>query len=275
LKISVVIPTYNRASFLLNAIKSIQNQTYKVDEIIVVDDGSKDETKNLLQSLHVNYIFQENKGVSSARNKGIKEAKNEWIAFLDSDDIWEKDKIQEHVNFHHNNPSFLASFTDERWIKNDKEINLKKHQKKEQPTFLNSLRSCKIGTSTFFAHKNIFETVGYFDESLQVCEDYDLWLRILLLYPIEFIDKKLTQKHAKALNQLSFTTPFLDLYRIKALLKHQNTKYEKEIIKELDYKLRILYKGALKHNNTKILRFCNETHKRLDGKFRTNLYQNV
>jgi glycosyltransferase involved in cell wall biosynthesis len=263
MKISAIIPTYNRSQFILDAIKSIQNQSFQVDEIIIIDDGSNDETKSLLQSLHVTYIFQANNGVSSARNRGIQEAKNEWIAFLDSDDTWEKDKIQAHINFHKNNPFFLASFTDEIWIKNDKEVKLKRHQKKEQPTFLNSLRNCKIGTSTFFAHKSIFETVGYFDESLVACEDYDLWLRILLSFPIGFIDKKLTKKHAKALNQLSFTTAFLDTYRIKALLKHKNTKYEKEVIEELEYKLHILQKGALKHNNTKLLQFCDNIQKKI------------
>ncbi len=242
MKISVIIPTYNRARFVLKAIKSIQNQSLHVEQIIVVDDGSTDDTKELLQNENILYIYQKNRGVSSARNLGIKNAKHEWIAFLDSDDLWHKDKMEEQVALHVDNPNIKASFTDERWIRNGKIVNKKKHLKKEEPTFLNSLRTCKIGVSTFFAHKSIFDEVGLFDENLCVCEDYDLWLRILLEYQIKLIDKELITKQAGHCNQLSFTTPLIDSYRIKALKKHLNSKYKIDVIKEIEYKSKILQK---------------------------------
>ena len=94
MKISLIIPTYNRANLIENTLLSVFNQTIKVDEIIVVDDGSTDNTKQILEQYDIKYIFQENQGVSSARNTGIKRAKNEWICFLDSDDIWEHNKIE-------------------------------------------------------------------------------------------------------------------------------------------------------------------------------------
>jgi len=246
MNISVIIPTYNRASFILQAIKSVQNQSLHVSEIIVVDDGSTDNTKELLKNEDIIYIYQKNSGVSTARNQGIKEAKHEWIAFLDSDDIWHKNNIEEHVALHVKNPELKASFSDELWIRNGKVVNKKKHLKKEEPTFLNSLRSCKIGASTFFVHKTIFEEIGLFDENLEVCEDYDLWLRILKKYTIKLINKELITKQAGHENQLSFTAPLIDSYRIIALQKHLNSKYEKDVSIEINYKKSILENGAKK-----------------------------
>ncbi len=244
--ISVIIPTYNRANFILKAIRSIQNQSLHVKEIIVVDDGSTDNTKEVLQNEEIKYIYQQNSGVSSARNLGIQKAKYEWLAFLDSDDTWCKDKIKEHVSLHVNSPELKASFSDEIWVRNGKIINKKKHLKKEEPCFLNSLRTCKIGVSTFVVHKSIFEDIGVFDETLKVCEDYDLWLRILRKYEIKLIDKELITKQAGHENQLSFTTPLIDTYRIKALKKHINSEYKKNILEEITYKSDILENGAKK-----------------------------
>ena len=246
MKISVIIPTFNRADFILQAIKSVQNQSISVDEIIVIDDGSTDGTKELLKDENIVYIYQKNSGVSAARNQGIKKAKCDWLAFLDSDDLWHKDKIKEQVALHVNNPTLKASFTDEKWIRNGKIVNKKKHLRKEEPTFLNSLRTCKIGVSTFFVHKCVFDEVGLFDENLKVCEDYDLWLRILQKYPIKLLNKELITKQAGHQNQLSFTTSLIDNYRVVALTKHIQSEYKKEISQEIEYKETILKNGAKK-----------------------------
>lgn len=249
MKISVVIPTYNRAVFLTRCIQSVLNQTVQVHEILVVDDGSTDNTKEILSTLPISYIYQANKGVSSARNLGILNAKSEWIAFLDSDDCWDERKLECHMTLHNTKKDILASYTDELWIRNDKIITPKTHQQKEHPTFLNSLRLCKIGASTFFCHKSVFNAVGYFDESMKACEDYDLWLRILEHFPIYFINEKLTTKYAGHQNQLSFETPLIDTYRIQALQKHLNGLHAKLVVEELIYKITILLNGARKHNN--------------------------
>ncbi len=246
MKITTIIPTHNRAKFILQAIKSIQNQSVHVDEIIVVDDGSIDNTKELLKNENITYIYQKNSGVSSARNRGIKEAKYRWLAFLDSDDIWHKEKIKEHIFLHVNNSDLLASFSDEKWIRNGKIVNKKKHLKKEEPTFLNSLRTCKIGVSTFFVNKSMFDEIGLFDETLKVCEDYDLWLRILKKHKIKLINKELITKQAGHENQLSCTTPLIDSYRIKALEKHTKSMYKEDVFKEIKYKKSILENGAKK-----------------------------
>lgn len=149
------------------------------------------------------------------------------------------------------------------WIRDEKIINPKNHQKKEEPTFLNSLRLCKIGASSFLSHKSLFEKVGLFDEDLVACEDYDLWLRILKLYPIKYLDLKLVNKYAGHENQLSFTTSFIDIFRIKALKKHLLSPYEKEVKEEILYKASILEKGALKHNNQTLQRYLKELYETL------------
>ncbi|MEA3512624.1 MAG: glycosyltransferase family A protein [Campylobacterota bacterium] len=252
MKISVIIPTYNRAGFLKKTIQSILNQTYKVNEIIIVDDGSTDTTKDILKQFENNiiYIYQNNSGVSSARNKGLKYAKNDWICFLDSDDIWEKSKIEKQVYFHKNNKKIYISHTDELWLFNDKIIKQNKQQQKPSGfCFEENIPLCKIGASTVMINKKVFDDIGLFDENLIACEDYDLWLRVLLKYELGYIDEKLIQKIAGHKGQLSFQTPLIDKYRIEALLKHTNTKYQDKIKEEIIKKSDILIKGAKKHNN--------------------------
>jgi len=250
MKISVIIPTFNRANFLFKTITSIINQTSKVDEIILIDDGSTDNTKQICEKFDIKYIYQKNKGVSSARNKGIKISKNNWIAFCDSDDIWEKNKIEQQMKFHQANKDILISHTNETWKFNNKIIKKKKFQQKTSGfCFLDNIDSCKIGTSTLLVHKLILDDVGYFDESLKACEDYDLWLRILKKYQLGYIEDELITKIAGHKGQLSFETPMMDIYRIKALLKHKNSKFQQEVKKQLLKKLDIVITGAIKHNN--------------------------
>mgnify|MGYP005989041965 CR=1 FL=1 len=256
MKITVIIPTYNREKLLDKTIHSVLNQSLSVDEIIIVDDGSVDNTKNLVDSFNnekVKYIFQTNKGVSSARNTGIKSASNPWICFLDSDDIWNEDKIQKQINFHTDNPHILFSHTDELWMFNNKIIKQKKHQLKPSGfCFEENIPNTLIGASTIMIHKKIFDDVGLFDESLIACEDYDLWLRILSKYELGLIDEKLITKIAGHDNQLSFSTKLMDKYRISALQKHLNSPYKNAIIQEIVKKCDILIKGAIKHNNKEI-----------------------
>ncbi len=259
MKISVIIPTFNRAEHLPKAIRSVLDQTIKADEIIVVDDGSNDNTKNILQDYPIKYFYQKNKGVSSARNKGIELAANDWICFLDSDDIWECNKLEKQITFHKQNHDILFSYTDETWLFNGKTIKQKAHQqKKDKTTFTTHLPNTFIGTSTVMLNKSILDTIGNFDTNLIACEDYDLWLRILLKHQVGYIDDKLIQKIAGHEGQLSFETPLQDKYRIQALLKHINSPYKDEVINELIKKCNILIKGAVKHNNQKIQNYYQE-----------------
>jgi glycosyltransferase involved in cell wall biosynthesis len=259
--ISVVIPVHNRPVLVKRAIESVLTQSLKPDEIIVVDDGSTDETAESLKSFKkIKIITQKNSGVSTARNRGIKEASCKWIAFLDSDDIWYKDKLKLQLEFHEQNPQILFSHTLEEWIRDGKSLKQKKqHQKPKGFCFDENLNFCKIAPSTVMINKKLFERVGYFDESLEVCEDYDLWLRVLKKYEVGLIEKVLTTKYAGH-KQLSFKYHSMDRYRIKALLKHKELPIVK---KEIEKKATILLKGAVKHQNDEIIRFCEEVSQAL------------
>jgi glycosyltransferase involved in cell wall biosynthesis len=253
MKISLIIPTYNRATHIKNTLLSVFSQTIKVDEIIIVDDGSTDNTKQLLEQYDIKYIYQENQGVSSARNRGIKEAKNNWICFLDSDDIWEANKIEKQIAFHKQNSHILFSHTDELWRFNNKIIKQKKHQLKPSGyCFKQNIPNTLIGASTVICHKSVFDDVGLFDEELKACEDYDLWLRILDKYEIGLIDEKLITKIAGHKGQLSFETPLMDSFRVKALLKHLESKYKEEVKQEILKKCDILINGAIKYQNDEL-----------------------
>jgi len=247
--ISVVIPTYNRYEFLKRALESIYAQTYLPLEVIVVDDGSSDNTSQIKKDFpNITYLYQKNAGVSSARNLGIRNASCEWIAFLDSDDEWLRDKLALQVNFHKNNPKILMSYTDERWIRDSKEIKIpKKFKKFGGDIFEECLSHCIIAPSATLIHKILLDKVGLFDESLEVCEDYDLWLRVAVENNIGLVDKKLIVKYAGHEEQLSFKYWGMDRFRVIALEKLVQSP-KKDIVKQtLVQKYKVLLKGAIKY----------------------------
>ncbi len=252
--VSVIIPTFNRQNKVINAVQSVLKQSYKNIELIVVDDGSEDNTLNKLKGLsdpRIKIISQPHKGVSAARNKGISQSKANIIALLDSDDIWLPDKLKKHLKFHLEG-GWQISQTDELWIKKGKKINpMFKHRKKAGWIFEPSLELCLISPSCVMFSKEVWEKTGGFDENLPACEDYDLWLRCSLKYSIGFLPEKLVVKYGGHPDQLSSKIIGLDLYRIYSLLKllkpKNISKVQKEKIKNTLFKKGNLYiKGCLK-----------------------------
>ena len=222
MKISVIIPTYNRKHTLQRAIDSVLAQTFKPFEIIIVDDGSKDGTKEwLLQNYpSVQYIHQPNNGVSSARNKGIQISQGSWIALLDSDDEWMPEKLEYQSRFLEMNRDSSFCHTNEIWIRNGVRVNqMKKHKKYGGDIFKHCLDICRISPSSSIIKKDVFEEVGAFDESLTVCEDYDLWLRVTAKFNILFLDEPLIKKYGGHLDQLSRVPKGIEQYRIRSLEK--------------------------------------------------------
>lgn len=220
-KVSVIIPTYNRAWILKKAIDSVLSQNFKNFELIVVDDGSTDDTQDLLKDYQekVYVIHQENRGVSAARNKGIKKASGDLIAFLDSDDAWLPEKLSIQVDFFKTRPDALICQTEEIWIRNGKRVNpKKKHKKPSGMIFEPSLALCLVSPSAVMMRKSLFEKIGLFDENLPACEDYDLWLRIGCTHPIYLIDSPMLIKRGGHEDQLSRSWG-LDMYRIQSLQK--------------------------------------------------------
>ena len=261
-KISVVIPTLNRINTLQRALDSVINQTYKPAEIIVVDNGSSDGTLKFMREQYPKItILTENKiGVSSARNKGIKKSINQWIALLDSDDAWHPRKLEIQTSML---DSALKEYnlihTDEVWFRNNKHINqMKKHKKQGGYIFERCLSLCCISPSSVLFKKNILDKVGLFDESLPVCEDYDMWLKICSSEEVLFAQDKLTYKYGGHKDQLSKSYWGMDRFRIKSIeniIKNFDLTYKqkKQAKKELIKKLKIIINGAFKRNNLSIV----------------------
>ena len=261
--VSIVIPTFNRYHTLKRTLNSVFEQTYKNFEVILVDDGSTDDTRKIENEFDIIYIYQKNLGVSRARNEGIKSARGEWIAFLDSDDEWHTDKLQKQMNFFKNNPKIKFCHTKEKWIRYQKEVKYPKRLEKPSGwCFCDNLQTCKIAASSTVCHKEVFDKVGLFDENFKVCEDYDMWLRVAYRYKIGLIEENLITKYAGH-NQLSNKIFAIDRYHIRSLLKFIDTPYHDEVVKMIKKKLEILKKGALKHTNYEMLKWCDEIVKYL------------
>ena len=261
-KISIVIPTFNRIGSLPRALDSALNQTYQPSEIIVVDNGSSDGTTKLLRERYpsIRLLIEKKLGVSAARNKGIKHSKFQWIALLDSDDAWDTTKLEKQKNALSSSlDHFRLVHTDEIWIRNGNKFNqMKKHQKFGGDIFNKCLSLCCISPSSVLINKNIFKEVGYFDESLPVCEDYDLWLKICSKEKILFINQKLTLKYGGHKDQLSKTYWGMDRFRVKSLenlILNYKLKPDQKInaIKTIVKKLKIIVNGAYKRNNSSII----------------------
>jgi glycosyltransferase involved in cell wall biosynthesis len=220
-QVSVVIPTYNRAWCLGEAVDSVLAQRFRDFELIVVDDGSTDATAAVLAGYGgtIRILQQENRGVSAARNAGIAAARGELIAFLDSDDIWLPVKLWRQVEFFNRYPEALICQTEEVWVRNGRRVNPgRRHRKPEGMIFEPSLELCLVSPSAVMVRRELFDRVGRFDESLPACEDYDLWLRVSCRFPVHLIETPLIVKRGGHADQLSRAWG-LDRFRITAILK--------------------------------------------------------
>ncbi|HNW82992.1 MAG TPA: glycosyltransferase [bacterium] len=255
--ISVIIPVFNRPVQIKKAVDSVLCQSYKNFECIIINDGSTDETLDVLKEYgkKIKIITTENHGVSAARNTGVKNASGKYLAFLDSDDEWKPKKLEKQL-FHLIQGNYRVAQTEEIWIRNGKFLNkTKKHIKPVDDIFIPSLDICMVSPSTVIMEKTLFEDYSGFDETLAVCEDYDLWLRMSFKERFGLLNENLVIKYGGHTDQLS-NTPALDKYRIMSLIKILSTHrdlsdfHHSEIIKMLNRKLEIYLAGAKKRGNT-------------------------
>ena len=266
--VSVIIPTFNRAWAVERAVDSVLDQDYRPFELIVVDDGSTDQTAEILARYgnQLTVLCQENRGVSAARNAGIARAEGDLIAFLDSDDFWRPKKLTVQVDFFTSNPDALICQTGEFWVRNGRRVNPgRRHRKLSGMIFTSSLELCLVSPSAVMMRKTLFSMVGGFDETLPACEDYDLWLGVTRRYPVHLIDAPLVVKTGGHPDQLS-AAPGLDQYRIRSILNllesNELTEDQKQAAADvLSRKCRIYADGCRKRGRIDEARYYEQFDK--------------
>lgn len=255
---SVIIPVHNRYRSLKEAIDSVLSQTFTDFELIVVDDGSADDTPHVADEYagRIRYIRQENRGVSAARNAGAAAASSPWLAFLDSDDLWLPGKLERQSRFICENPGISIHQTDETWIRRGRRVNPReRHLKREGRIFIDSLALCLISPSAAAMSRECFDRYGPFDEDLPACEDYDLWLRVTARERVGLAPERLVTRRGGHPDQLSARYPAMDRFRVYAILKLLASEgvslppeYRERAAAAALEKARILRDGAIKRN---------------------------
>jgi glycosyltransferase involved in cell wall biosynthesis len=266
LSISVIIPSFNRASVLPRALNSVLAQTRGAAEIIVVDDGSSDGTNALVERNYpgVKLLTQGNRGVSSARNAGVSLSTGEWLAFLDSDDEWLPEKLNHQLACVRDNPHISLIHSDEIWIRRGVRVNpMRKHRKYGGKIFEYCLPRCVISPSAVMMSRSLFDRVGGFDEELPACEDYDLWLRICHQNEVAYIERPLIRKYGGHKDQLSAKYWGMDRFRVRALAKlltqyTLNSEQQLSTKRMLHEKCRVLMSGAEKRDNPELIAYCRQ-----------------
>lgn len=251
--VSVIIPTYNRWPWVGEAIDSVLAQTFSDLELIVVDDGSTDETAQCLaryeSSLQI--VRQAHRGVSAARNRGVAAASGKYLAFLDSDDFWLPRKLEAQTEFMESHRQYSICQTEEIWLRHSVRVNPKiVHRKPLGNIFRASLERCLVSPSAVMLTRELFDRVGGFDESLVVCEDYDLWLRMAVEHEVGLLPEYLIVKRGGHADQLSHSVWGMDRFRVAALQKLLRGRLapQKRVwaLEALQQKVRVLAQGARK-----------------------------
>ncbi len=255
--VSVIIPVYNRYELLKEAAATVMSQSLTNIELIVVDDGSTDMTSTIglyyKNDPRFRYIKIEHSGMPGyVRNIGVKAAQGALIAFLDSDDLWMKDKLEKQAVFLKENPNIPLVHTRERWIRNGREVSQKGQKyRRSGMIFTDALVKCIVGPSTVVLERALFLEAGGFREDLEIAEDYELWLRITDRNEVGYIDEPLVTKRAGHGDQLSEKYGQIEIFRIRALLDLVEANYFKgphrgKAKEELARKCRIYAAGCRK-----------------------------
>lgn len=254
-RVSVVIPTYNYARFVCNAVDSVLSQTYQDYEIIVVDDGSRDDTGDVLAPYGdlIRYIRQENAGPSTARNNGIGLARGEFIAFLDADDLWLPHKLENQVRFLDANPEFGMVFSDMSHCVDGDMVHTSYLRERgyryvaQGSIYNNLLKEGFIFTPTVMLRSKCLDLVGTFDVTMCNCEDVDLWFRIADRFQIGFLDEPLVIRNQHGANVTGNSEDYLKapvllmerLYAVNSDLERKSII--KERLKSMFYNLGYYY----------------------------------
>lgn len=232
--VSVVLPTYNRAHTVRRAIDSVLSQSYEDFELIVVDDGSTDDTVAVVNSVsddRVQYLrFPENRGANVARNAGIREADGEYIAFQDSDDTWRPKKLELQVAAFDQAPASVGVVYTAYYRVDDGD---RQYGPRGKETLAGDIHEellkgngWFIPTAVTAVRRTCFDAVGLFDERLQRLQDWEMWLRLSKQYEFEFVDEPLVEKHMQQdeVSIRSDTAAFIDA--MEMILTEYRTEFQ-------------------------------------------------
>lgn len=242
-KVSVIIPTYNYASFIVEAVESVLAQTFKDMEVIVVDDGSTDNTRDVLKRFNgkIIYLYQENRGAPTARNKGIRAAQGEYLGFLDADDLWMPEKLEIQVPILDQDPEVGLVYANTYNVGALREHQLLSMANKSGGSgriFTKLLEGNFIPSPSVLVRKSCFEEVGLFDDDMGklAAQDWDMWLRIARVYKVVYVDQVLAKYRYHTRNMTS------DLERSKAgRLYVLNKIFSDPSLKELEPRASLYY----------------------------------
>lgn len=261
--ISVIIPVYNRRQLLPEAVRSVLLQSYGDLELLVLDDGSTDGTPESLEPFlsdpRLRFFQLEHSGMPGAvRNRGVEWARGEWIAFLDSDDIWlpEKLKMQTEQLESEAKQGIVRPLIHGReiWLRGNKVISQKgQRHRRSGDIFSDALVKCIIGPSTVLLRRDLYLSLGGFREDMDIVEDYELWLRICALHEVSYLEEPCIVKRAGSWDQLSGRYGQIEKFRIAALADLYKRGWfsagprSQEALLELKRKCAIYARGCEKH----------------------------
>jgi glycosyltransferase involved in cell wall biosynthesis len=268
--VSVIIPVYNRYHLLREAVNSVLSQTYQDIELIVVDDGSEDRARHLEDEFSdIRVLHLVHTGMPGfVRNRGVDIARGQWIAFLDSDDIWMREKLAVQMAAVSNQPGCVINHTRERWVRDGRLISQKHfNHTRSGDMFEDSLNKCIIGPSTVLMRQDLFTRLGGFRDDLEIAEDYEFWLRVTALHTVTYCDSELVIKQAGHGDQLSEKYGQIEIFRIRGLEelvaaswfeRHAGLIHQLKACRELSRKCGVYSTGARKRGKAEEARLYEE-----------------
>jgi glycosyltransferase involved in cell wall biosynthesis len=222
-KVSVVIPTYNRADLIGQTLDSVFGQTRRADQVVVVDDGSEDDTRRVLEEWEPRILYRRirHAGASAARNAGLEIARGAYVAFLDSDDLWETRFLERMVAVLDSAPAAGFAYCDYATFDGRgivRRAYLPPRHKLRGSLFTRLLETDFLSTGTLLIRRECLEHTGGFDPSLEITHDWDLWLRLAHAYDAEYVDEPLVHIRTDSAG-LTRNTPLLYANNLRVLAK--------------------------------------------------------